>query len=131
VIGRSGATKRASELRTDVPLIAQAIRRYRLAAGFSQSKLATKARLDHSYVSRLEHGDRMPSREALGRIADVLGLDAEARDELLLAAGFAVIASPLLAALNQAMRSCDEPARYALGEQVLLTACAIFRGEAA
>lgn len=64
------------------------LRRYRHRAGLSQSKLAERADLDHSYVSRLECGARTPSRAVVERLADVLGLSPHERDELLTAAGF-------------------------------------------
>lgn len=52
----------------------------------SQSKLAEKAGFDHSYVSRLESGARMPTREAVDRLAEHLGDGTH--DQLLTAAGF-------------------------------------------
>jgi transcriptional regulator with XRE-family HTH domain len=57
----------------------------------SQSKLAELACFDHSYVSRLESGARMPTRDAVERLAEALGVsDAERRD-LLQHAGFAPV----------------------------------------
>jgi transcriptional regulator with XRE-family HTH domain len=54
----------------------------------SQSKLAEKAEFDHSYVSRLESGARMPTREAVDRLGGALLLDQAQLDSLLAAAGF-------------------------------------------
>lgn len=54
----------------------------------SQSRVAHFAGFDHSYVSRLESGDRDPSREAVETIARVLRLSGPDTDELLMAAGF-------------------------------------------
>ena len=54
----------------------------------SQSKLAERAEFDHSYVSRLESGARMPTREAVERLAQALGLGQSEEDGLLAAAGF-------------------------------------------
>jgi transcriptional regulator with XRE-family HTH domain len=54
----------------------------------SQSKLAERADFDHSYVSRLESGARMPTREAVERLARALGLAQTESDALLAAAGF-------------------------------------------
>lgn len=127
---RLRTTPRPPRPRPDAPPIAQRLRAYRQAAGFSQSKLASKARLNHSYVSRLESGARRPSRDVIERIADVLGLETGARNDLLLAAGFGP-AGEMITQLLSAMAGCREPARYALGEQLLVTACAIFKGEAA
>lgn len=54
----------------------------------SQSKLAEKADFDHSYVSRLESGARMPTREAVDRLGMALSLEQPQLDSLLAAAGF-------------------------------------------
>ena len=56
--------------------------------GVSQSKLAERAEFDHSYVSRLESGARMPTREAVDRLGEALGLEQNQLDSLLAAAGF-------------------------------------------
>lgn len=56
--------------------------------GVSQSKLAERADFDHSYVSRLESGARMPTREAVDRLGTAMGLDHAALDALLASAGF-------------------------------------------
>jgi transcriptional regulator with XRE-family HTH domain len=55
----------------------------------SQSKLADQAGLDHSYVSRLEAGQRRPSRDAVVILASVLQLNDHDRAQLFHAAGFA------------------------------------------
>ena len=60
----------------------------REARRVSQSKLAERADFDHSYVSRLESGARMPTREAVERLARALGLAQVEEDALLAAAGF-------------------------------------------
>lgn len=54
----------------------------------SQSKLAERADFDHSYVSRLESGARMPTRDAVERLATALTLCQAEEDSLLAAAGF-------------------------------------------
>jgi transcriptional regulator with XRE-family HTH domain len=56
--------------------------------GVSQSKLAERADFDHSYVSRLESGARMPTRDAVDRLGEALGLEQAQLDSLLAAAGF-------------------------------------------
>jgi transcriptional regulator with XRE-family HTH domain len=61
---------------------------FREARYLSQSKLADRASLCHSYVSRLESGARMPTRESVDRLAAALKLEPEERDRLLNAAGF-------------------------------------------
>lgn len=54
----------------------------------SQSRLAEAAGFDHSYVSRLESGSRMPTRDAVTRLADAMSLEESDRDALLASAGF-------------------------------------------
>jgi transcriptional regulator with XRE-family HTH domain len=54
----------------------------------SQSKHAERADFDHSYVSRLESGARMPTREAVDRLGEALNLDQQQLDSMLAAAGF-------------------------------------------
>jgi transcriptional regulator with XRE-family HTH domain len=54
----------------------------------SQSKLAEHAKFDHSYVSRLESGARMPTRDAVDRLGEAMELDQQLRDSMLAAAGF-------------------------------------------
>jgi transcriptional regulator with XRE-family HTH domain len=60
----------------------------REARRVSQSKLAERADFDHSYVSRLESGARMPTREAVERLASALALSQIEEDGLLASAGF-------------------------------------------
>lgn len=83
---------------------------FRRRAGISQSKLAERADFDHSYVSRLESGVRMPAREAVEALATALNLTDAERDELRQAAGFApsdpagLLSCGLLARLDAAHR---------------------------
>lgn len=64
------------------------LKEYRERKNVSQSKLAERADFDHSYVSRLESGARMPTREAVDRLGGALPLDRFELDALLAAAGF-------------------------------------------
>jgi transcriptional regulator with XRE-family HTH domain len=64
------------------------LKRVREARRVSQSKLAERADFDHSYVSRLESGARMPTREAVERLGVALGLSQSEHDALFAAAGF-------------------------------------------
>jgi transcriptional regulator with XRE-family HTH domain len=69
----------------------QMLSRLRQAQRLSQNQLAQRAGLNHSYISRLESGDRGdPSRTVVEQFVGALGLDAEGRDadELRMAAGF-------------------------------------------
>lgn len=64
------------------------LKTYRERGTVSQSRLAERADFDHSYVSRLESGARMPTREAVDRLGKALDLDQSDRDALRAAAGF-------------------------------------------
>jgi transcriptional regulator with XRE-family HTH domain len=64
------------------------LRTMRERNGVSQSKLAERADFDHSYVSRLESGARMPARDAVDRLGEALSLERGQMDSLLAAAGF-------------------------------------------
>jgi transcriptional regulator with XRE-family HTH domain len=69
----------------------QMLSRLRQAQRLSQNQLAQRAGLNHSYISRLESGDRGdPSRTVVEQFVGALGLDAVGRDadELRMAAGF-------------------------------------------
>jgi len=58
----------------------------------SQSKLAEKLGCDHSYISRLEDGSRLPSREFLVRMTMNLEMSTVVQNRLFTSAGF----SPLV-----------------------------------
>jgi transcriptional regulator with XRE-family HTH domain len=64
------------------------LKRHREARRWSQERLAAEADMDHSLVSRLESGQRSPTREAIGKLARGLDLPPEDKDRLLIAAGF-------------------------------------------
>lgn len=64
------------------------LREFRDRRRLSQSRLAEAAGFDHSYVSRLESGTRMPTRDAVSKLAEAMRLDEGERDALLASAGF-------------------------------------------
>lgn len=66
------------------------LRRYREAANLSQSKLADMCGVDHSYISRIEQGSRMPSVGMADSLAANLGLDGDDYDAFMGAAGYGV-----------------------------------------
>lgn len=72
----------------DLAAFRAALKRFRDARRWSQEKLAFHAGMDHSLVSRLESGQREPTREAVGKLAAGLALDSVERDLLLAAAGY-------------------------------------------
>lgn len=97
----------------------RSLRALRLQRGLSQTQLARDAGFDHSYVSRLESGDRAPSREAVMRLAHELGLTPDQRDELLFAGGFvptdptALLADePVLREVYQALNDPSLASRF-------------------
>lgn len=64
------------------------LKRQREERRWSQERLAVEAEMDHSLVSRLESGQRSPTREAIGKLTRGLDLSPEQKDRLLIAAGF-------------------------------------------
>ena len=63
--------------------------RARQNAGFSQKKLAAALRWNQSYLSRIENGTRkLPSRDRIISIAQIMKLSQEDTDELLLSAQY-------------------------------------------
>ena len=64
------------------------LRRFRDRKNWSQERTAAESEMDHSLVSRLESGQRSPTREAIGKLARGLKLEDWERDRLLIAAGF-------------------------------------------
>ena len=64
------------------------LRRHREAAGLTQPKLAALAGCDHAHISRMESGDREPSRTMVETLADALDLPPMARATLFAAAGY-------------------------------------------
>ena len=61
------------------------LRRFRKDRGISQTTLANRAGFDPSYVSRLEHGDRLPSRGTVNNLAVALACTDAEHDTLLVA----------------------------------------------
>jgi transcriptional regulator with XRE-family HTH domain len=67
---------------------ASTLKTFRQRACISQAKLGRICDFDHSYISRLESGNRYPSREAVERIAAAMNLGEDDHALLLHAAGF-------------------------------------------
>lgn len=113
-----------------------ALKRLRGHRGSSQSRLARLAGLDHSYLSRLESGDRHPSRGVVIDLSAALSCDEAEMQSLLVSAGYApaeglTIEADLLA-LNEALASTELPETWkdAMRDSVraLLRGCEAFRG---
>jgi transcriptional regulator with XRE-family HTH domain len=56
--------------------------------GWSQSRLGDEAGYDHSYICKLESGQRTPSRDTIAALAEVLDLSTTDRCSLYICAGF-------------------------------------------
>jgi len=115
---------------------ADLLRTFRVTRGLSQARLARRAQLDHSYLSRLEAGTRVPSRDTVLQLCTALRLSLDETDALLIAAGYTprhrqlscdpllldladVLERPTLppdvrAALTQSVRAAIELARAAI-----------------
>lgn len=65
------------------------LKRYRSGRRWSQEHTAAECDMDHSLVSRIEGGQRNPTRDAIGKFSTGLGLSEAQRDELLMLAGYA------------------------------------------
>lgn len=63
------AQKNASMLRTKFGI---KIRQERAKLGISQEELGFRSRLDRTYISGIERGERNPSLENIGRLAKAL-----------------------------------------------------------
>ena len=64
------------------------LRRHRDRRRWSQLRCAVECEMDHSLVSRLERGQRAPTRETLAKLYAGLGISTGDADDLWLAAGF-------------------------------------------
>lgn len=58
-----------------VRLLGNNVRSFRNIRGMTQEQLALSAEMKRSYVSDVERGTRNPSVQALGRLADALGVE--------------------------------------------------------
>ncbi len=64
------------------------IRRHRERAGMSQLELSRWCCCDPAHISRIERGERQPSREVVSKLAWALGLSDDATARLQVAAGY-------------------------------------------
>jgi len=58
-----------------VRLFGENVRKERLALKLTQQDLAAKLGMERSYLSEVERGRRNPTIQALGRLADALGVE--------------------------------------------------------
>ena len=92
------------------------VKRHREARHWSQERLAAEAAMDHSLISRLESGQRSPTRDAIDKLARGLALQPEQKDRLLIAAGFfpehvenAFVDEPMVRKLYTVLRDDQTP----------------------
>lgn len=64
------------------------LKHLREARRWSQERLANESEMDHSLVSRLEKGDRNPTRENIEKLIAGMDLDPEVADLFRMAAGY-------------------------------------------
>jgi transcriptional regulator with XRE-family HTH domain len=102
----TSALKRAADGR---PAIGVLLREQRELRRMSQLDLAHEAGLSTRHLGFVEVGKAQPSREAIARLADALGLPLREHNALLLAAGYApqyaerALANPAMGPLSQAI----------------------------
>jgi len=65
------------------------LREFRSRSGMSQNALAQRVNVDASYINRIEKSERIPTRNIILEIAEILLLQDHERDDLLLSAGYA------------------------------------------
>lgn len=113
---QSQLSRPESELRGAAQPFSELLKLYRDSSRVSQSRLAEIAGFDHSYVSRLESGNRTPTREAVAKLAAALDLEPEQRDNLLAAAGYMpqrveslLAGEPVLSQVLQLLQRHDIP----------------------
>ena len=92
-----------------LPPFPSLLARYRTRLHLSQPRLAARAGLVPSSVSRLEAGNRLPSREVVARLADALELSGAERDVFLMSGGCAPQSDHIVAMVLRASRMDREP----------------------
>jgi len=73
---------------TVLPSFPGLLKLFRTEKGISLAELGRRTGLSHSYLYRLEKGDRYPSRETVAKLAKALELSEEERKKLFWRAGF-------------------------------------------
>lgn len=111
----------------DEPLFGDALQRIRRSRHISQAELARRIDVNHSYISRLESGQRAPSLDLIARIEAHLDLDDQECRLLRRGAGYLrtvealVLADPVMMMLARALNDPAIPreAREAFRAQVV------------
>ena len=68
-------------------VLGRTVRTYRRRAGLSLARAAAAAGIDHTYLSRLENGQRHPSAQTLDRLIIVLAVPGAEAEQLRALAG--------------------------------------------
>ena len=96
------------------------LRKYREAAGLSMAKLSNVASLDHTYISRIESGQRQPSQDVVRRMAKAMQLDADQTAHLYFSFGLIPDGGAVLGEVAELMALCRDSQRYARSIYMLL-----------
>lgn len=117
-----GAALMPDRLPTGPSSTGVAIRELRERRAWTQAELAREIGTDHSYISRIEAGNRWPSRKFMVRCAAAFGLEEEERETFLATAGYlddalaaealALVIDPLLVRLAEILGSHELPADF-------------------
>ena len=57
-------------------MVGSVLQKMRLKAGMTQEELASKAKVDRTYISMLEHDKKSPTLDMLFRLCQALGIKA-------------------------------------------------------
>ena len=57
-------------------MVGSVLQRIRLKAGMTQEQLASKAKVDRTYISMLEHDKKSPTLDMLFRLCQAMGVKA-------------------------------------------------------
>lgn len=79
-------TSTGCELRPSTTLFGRLLRSHRQSRRMSMTKLAALSDIDHSYVSRIESGGRIPHPKTIRKLSDALDLSADEFNALFFAA---------------------------------------------
>jgi transcriptional regulator with XRE-family HTH domain len=116
-----------AELDASKPRFGRILARHRHRLGMSQPELARRIDCDHSFISRLERGEREPSRSMLMRMAELFRLGEKENSELFSAAGFlppgrVIVSLPVLVEIEDALNNPDISPEFKLVVRMQLSA---------
>jgi transcriptional regulator with XRE-family HTH domain len=106
----------------------------RIEKGISQSAAAEGADFDKSFVSRLESGERRPTRDAIMYLSESLDLTADETDELLMAAKFmpvqpnSLLREPKLTQIDDLLGMISNPRDQQTAREHILDVISVLKG---